>query len=99
MSLPSYIDGGLKKIQYHHLLNLGDLPKSQSRTQIFAAMQGADQHIRSSLGFSILSKDTSTHRPALVLCLFLPPYFDLQGQIWRVWFNCFYITTKNISQI
>ena len=28
-----------------------------------AAMQGADQHIRSSLGFSIFPKDTSTCRP------------------------------------
>ena len=28
-----------------------------------AAMQGADQHIRSSLGFSVLPKDTSTCRP------------------------------------
>ena len=28
-----------------------------------AAMQGANQHIGSSLGFSILSKDTSTCRP------------------------------------
>ena len=30
---------------------------------VVAAMQGADQHIRSSLGFSILRKDTSTWRP------------------------------------
>ena len=28
-----------------------------------ATMQGADQHIRSSLGFSILPKDTLTCRP------------------------------------
>ena len=28
-----------------------------------AAMQGDNQHIRSSLGFSILQKDTSTWRP------------------------------------
>ena len=28
-----------------------------------AAVQGADQHIRSSLGFSVLPKDTSTCRP------------------------------------
>ena len=30
---------------------------------VVAAMQGANQHIRSSLGFSILLKDTSTCRP------------------------------------
>ena len=30
---------------------------------VVAAMQGADQHIRSSLGFSILPKDTLTCRP------------------------------------
>ena len=30
---------------------------------VVAAMQGADQHIRSSLGFSILPKDTWTCRP------------------------------------
>ena len=30
---------------------------------VVAAMKGADQHIRSSLGFSILPKDTSTCRP------------------------------------
>ena len=29
---------------------------------VVAAMQGANQHIRSSLGFSILPKDTSTYR-------------------------------------
>ena len=30
---------------------------------VAAAMQGADQHITSSFGFSILPKDTSTCRP------------------------------------
>ena len=30
---------------------------------VVAAMQGADQHGRSSLGFSILPKDTLTCRP------------------------------------
>ena len=30
---------------------------------VVAAIQGADQHIRSSLGFSILPKDTSTYGP------------------------------------
>ena len=30
---------------------------------VVAAVQGADMHIRSSLGFSILPKDTSTGRP------------------------------------
>ena len=29
---------------------------------VMAAMQGADKHIKSSLGFSILPKDTSTCR-------------------------------------
>ena len=28
-----------------------------------AVMQGANRHIRSSMGFSILPKDTSTHGP------------------------------------
>ena len=30
---------------------------------VVVAMQGANQHIRSSLGFSILPKDTLTRRP------------------------------------
>ena len=56
---------------------------------VVAAMQGADQHIRSSLGFSILPKDTSTWRPGelnqrpvtfknrTLLCLVAP------GDVWE----------------
>ena len=58
----------LFRIVHLHSGHLSDFFRPKWLTVIhtltaMAAMQGADQHIRSSLGFSILPKDTSTRRP------------------------------------
>ena len=67
VSVPNQARGGAGHPSRQSVCTLSAFgPKQQTLTHTFmvvAVMQGADQYIRSSLGFSILPKDTSTCRP------------------------------------
>ena len=71
---------------------------------VVAAMQGADQHIRSSLGFRILPKDTLTcrpgrenQRPSNNKALALPLSYSLYYQVTRCELHLLYLfLTSNV---